>query len=70
MYRIVYKINEENVESEVQWLRSMFVFPAVDKRYNWNYHRYDHIIGMIADDSVLMTLKLRQPNISYEVYRK
>lgn len=70
MIRIVYKIDSEHVDSEVAWLRSMFIFPAIDKKYNWLLQRYEYMVGFITDKSMLMTIKLRHPNISCTEYRK
>ena len=70
MLRIVYKVKKQDVDSEVAWLKSMFIFPSVDKMYNWLKSDYEYYIGMIADESILVSLKLRHSEIQTSVYRK
>lgn len=70
MLRILYKVKKEDVDIEVSWLRSMFIFPSVDRFYDWNKHDYIYYIGMIADESVLIPLKLRHSEIQTTPYRK
>ena len=61
MIRIIYFIDAEDQKDEIEWLKSIRVYPAVEKSYDWDKHKYHVKIGMIVSPDVALLIKLRHP---------
>jgi len=59
MHKIVYIVSPEEKDSEVEWLRSQMIFPAVDNHYDWKHQKMMVKIGVIVGNEAALTIKLR-----------
>lgn len=70
MLKIVYQIESEQLNSELEWLRDQMIFPSTQKRYDFKTGKTYEMIGIIVSPEAALPIKLRHKLLLQETYHK
>jgi len=70
MIKLIYFIDTESEKEEIEWLKSIRVYPVVEKSYDWEKHKYHLRVGMIVPPDTALLIKLRHPLKLQENYKQ
>lgn len=59
MIQLVYHVDLENKQDELDWLRSQKIYPACREAYDWKLQRTVAQFGVIVGSEAALTIKLR-----------
>lgn len=59
MIKIVYHVNTEAKQEELEWLRDQKIFPACEDAYDWKNNKPYVKIGVIVGSEAALSIKLR-----------
>lgn len=61
MIKIIYDIDQSDMESEKAWLNSMKVYPSFSIMYDWIKGKNVMKVGAIVSNDAATAIKLRHP---------
>jgi hypothetical protein len=70
MHRITYLIPVADKDAELEWLREVKVFPAVQRYWDFDNDKEVYLIGAIVDDETVISIKLKRKLRSQDRYLK
>lgn len=59
--KLVYKVTPDKRISEIEWLRTQMIFPAVAEYYDYSVGTLWIRFGVIVSPAQALTVKLRHP---------
>jgi hypothetical protein len=59
MITILYHIDPENKETELEWLRNQKIFPATQDYFDWSKQKTFVRFGLIVSPEQALTVKIR-----------
>jgi hypothetical protein len=68
MNTILYTVEPNKLNDELEFLHNQSVYPSTKEYYDWGSNKVVCAIACIIDDDVLLTLKLRLPDIRVRPY--
>ena len=70
MISIIYTVDPEKKESELEWLRDQKIYPSVEEYFNYRDNKMNVRFGMIISPEAALSIKLRHPLDLQMEYKK
>lgn len=61
MLTLIYIVEPEQANAEVEWLKQIRVYPAHEIRYDWKLEKVVARFATIVSDDTALLIKLRHP---------
>ncbi len=69
MNTLIYRVAEDKLEDEMEWLKTFHVYPAQNRAFDYDKREYYFQLGMIVDEETALSIKLRHPLQLQSEYR-
>ena len=70
MISIIYTVDTEKKESELEWLRDQKIYPSIEEYFNYQQNKMFVRFGMIISPEAALSIKLRHPLDYQTEYKK
>ena len=70
MITLIYHIEKDNKDAELEWLREQKIFPGYEDYYDWNNQKTMIRFGVIVSNEQALTIKLRHKLDTQKDYKQ